>query len=128
MHSCWFEGCCYDGLWCDNKGSWHRNISSIQKQQPDVWDCIFCSVKSGEAFAVKRNKHTHTHIQYANGLKTWVGWKKAEVTAVTVTTHEEAVKKTFGRRFAILLGFEFWKHPAYLYKLIKYFIVSGGYN
>ena len=73
LHSCWFEGCCYDGLWCDNKGSWHRNISSIQKQQPDVWDCIFCSVKSGEAFAVKRNKHTHTHIQYANGLKTWVG-------------------------------------------------------
>ena len=92
---------------------------------------------SGIAFSVPLSQekplpwkeiNTHTHIQYANGLKTWVGWKKAEVTAVTVTTHEEAVKKTFGRRFAILLGFEFWKHPAYLYKLIKYFIVSGGYN
>ena len=41
-------------------------------------------------------------MQSANGLKTRLGAKKADGTALTMTTQENAVKKTFDKRFAIL--------------------------
>ena len=40
-------------------------------------------------------------IQSANELKARVGAKKADGTALTVTTQENAIKKTFDKRFAI---------------------------
>ena len=43
-------------------------------------------------------------IQSANELKARVGTKKADGTALTVTTQE---KKTFDKRFAIPLDFDF---------------------
>ena len=46
-------------------------------------------------------------IQSANGLKTRMGAKKADGTALIVTTQENAVKKTFDKRFAMLLDFDF---------------------
>ena len=51
----------------------------------------------------------------ANGLKGRVGAKKADGTALAVTTHENAIKKTFGKRFAIPLDFYFFNHPVYPY-------------
>ena len=42
-------------------------------------------------------------IQPANGLKRGVGAKKADGTALTLTTQENVVKKTFDNRFAIPL-------------------------
>ena len=39
--------------------------------------------------------------------------KKADGTALAVTTQENAVKKTFGKGFAIPLDFDFLKHPVY---------------
>ena len=54
-------------------------------------------------------------IQSANGLKARVGAKKADDTALTLTTQENAIKKTFDKRFAIPLVFDIFKHPVYPY-------------
>ena len=37
-----------------------------------------------------------------------VGAKKADATALTVTTQENGIKKTFDKRFAIPLDFDFF--------------------
>ena len=47
-------------------------------------------------------------IQPANDLKARLGAKKADGTTLTLTTQENAIKKTFGNRFAILLDFDFF--------------------
>ena len=49
-------------------------------------------------------------IQLANGLKARLGAKKADGMALTMTTQENAIKKTFDKRFA---KFDFFKHPVY---------------
>ena len=46
-------------------------------------------------------------IQSANELKARVGTKKADGTALTVTTQENAIKKTFDKRFVMPLDFDF---------------------
>ena len=76
LHSCYFEGPCYDCLWRGDKYSWYRNISSAQHRWSDLWHYIYCFVELEEAFTVKGNKqlqtqthtdtdktqtHTHTH-------------------------------------------------------------------
>ena len=50
-----------------------------------------------------------------NGLKVCLGAKKADGTALTMTTQENAIKKTFDKRFAIPLDFDFFKQPVYPY-------------
>ena len=68
-------------------------------------------------------------IQSANGLKAQVGAEKAEDgTALTLTTQENAIKKTFGKRFAIPLDFDFFKHPVYPYGLKEDLIVRLELN
>ena len=67
-------------------------------------------------------------IQSANGLKTRVGAKKSDGTALTVTTQENAFKKTLNKRFAILLDFDFFKHPVYPYGLKEDLIVRLELN
>ena len=67
-------------------------------------------------------------IQPANGLKARVGAKKADGTALAVTTQENAIKKTFGKRFAIPLDFDFFKHPVYPYGLKEDLIVRLELN
>ena len=67
-------------------------------------------------------------IQSVNGLKAWVGAQKSDGTALTVTTLESAIKKTFGKRFSIPLGFEFFKHPVYPHGLKEDFIVRFQLN
>ena len=47
-------------------------------------------------------------IQSANGLKARVGAKKPDGTALTMTTEENAIKKTFDKRFTIPLDFDFF--------------------
>ena len=46
-----------------------------------------------------------------------MGAKKADGTALTLTTQENAVKKTLHKIFAIPIDFEFFKHPVYQYDL-----------
>ena len=67
-------------------------------------------------------------IQSVNGLKTRVGAKKSHGTALTVTTQENAVKKTLNKRFAIPLDFDFFKHPVYPYGLKEDLIVRLELN
>ena len=47
-------------------------------------------------------------MQPSNGLKARVRAKKADGTALTVTTQENAIKKIFDKRFAIPLDFDFF--------------------
>ena len=41
------------------------------------------------------------------------GCKKGDEMALTVTTQENANKKKFDKSIAILLDFDFFKHPVY---------------
>ena len=67
-------------------------------------------------------------IQLANGSKVRMGAKKADSTALIVTTQEYAIKKTFDERFAMPLDFDFFKHPVYSYGLKKNLIVRLELN
>ena len=53
-------------------------------------------------------------IQPANELKMRLGGKKSDGTALTLTTQENVIKKTYDKRFEIPLDFDFFKHPLYL--------------
>ena len=67
-------------------------------------------------------------LQPANGLKVQVGAKKADCTALTVTTHENTIKKTLDKRFATLLDFDFFRHRMYPYALKEDLIVRLELN
>ena len=67
-------------------------------------------------------------IQSANGLKARLSAKKVDGTALTMTAQENAIKKTFDKRFAIPLDFDFFKHPVYPYGLKKDLIVRVELN
>ena len=57
-----------------------------------------------------------------------MGAKKADGTALTMTTQENAIKKTFDKRFSIPLDFDFFKHPMYQYGLKEDLIVRLELN
>ena len=59
----------------------------------------------------------------ANDLKAWVGAKKSDGRALTVTTQENAIKKMFDKQFAISLDLDFFKRPVYSYGLKEDLIV-----
>ena len=63
-------------------------------------------------------------IQPENGLKARLGAKKLMGTDLTLSTAENAVKKTLGNRFAIPLDFEYFKQPVSPYYLHKDLIVT----
>ena len=67
-------------------------------------------------------------IQPVNGLKAQVGAKKADGTALTLTTQKNVIKKTFDKRFVIPLDFDFFKHPVYPYGLKEDLIVRLELN
>ena len=71
----------------------------------------------------EREERLLQDIQSANGLKARVGAKKADGTALTLATQENAVKKTLDNRFAIPLDFDFFKHPIYSHGLKEDLIV-----
>ena len=51
--------------------------------------------------------------QPANGLKACFGGKKADGTALALAIQENAIEKTFDKRFTIPLDFDFFNYPAY---------------
>ena len=57
-----------------------------------------------------------------------MGAKNSDGTALVVTTQENAIKKTFDKRFAIPLDFDFFKHPVYPYGLKEDLIVRLELN
>lgn len=62
-------------------------------------------------------------MQPANGFKTQAGTENGDGSSTTVTTQENAKKKTFGKRLVVPLDFNFFKHPVYPYGVKKYLIV-----
>ena len=76
----------------------------------------------------EREKKLLQGIPSANGLNARVGAKKAESTTLTVITQENATKKMFDKRFAILLDFDFFKHAVYPYGLKESLIVRLELN
>ena len=56
-------------------------------------------------------------IEPANSLKAQLGGKKSDGTPLTLTTQENVIKKTYNKRFAIPLDFDFFKYPVYQYGL-----------
>ena len=54
--------------------------------------------------------------------------KKADSTTLAVTTQENSIKRTFDKRFAIPLDFDFFKHPVYPYGLKEDLIVRLELN
>ena len=76
----------------------------------------------------EREENLLQGIQSANGLKARLGGKKSAGTALTLTTQENATKKTFDKRFSIPLDFDFFNHPVYPYKLKKDLIVRLELN
>ena len=57
-----------------------------------------------------------------------MGSKKSDGTALTVTTQENAIKKTFDKRLAIPLDLDFFKRPVYPYGLKEDLIVMLELN
>ena len=76
----------------------------------------------------EREEKLFQGIQFANELKARVGAKNSDGTARTVTTQENAIKKTFDKRFAIPLDFDFFKHSVYPYGLEEDLIVRLKLN
>ena len=80
-----------------------KNIDTINNS--DIYDTykdLYLSKK-------EREEKLLQDIQLANGLKARLGGKKGDGTALTMTTQENAIKKTFDKRFAILLDFDFFQ-------------------
>ena len=67
-------------------------------------------------------------ILSANGLKACVSARKTDGIALKVTTQENAIKKTFDKRFAIPSNFDFFKNPVYPYGLKEDLIVRFELN
>ena len=75
--------------------------------------CIYDAYKDLYLSKKEREERLLQGIQSANGLKTRVGGKKLDGTALILTTQENAIEKTYDKRFQIPLDFEFFKHPVY---------------
>ena len=99
-----------------------KDIDSINNS--DIYDTykhLYLSEK-------EREEKLLQGIQSANGLKARLGAKKADGTALTLTTQENAIKKTFDKSFSIPLDFDLFKHSLYPYRLKKDLIVRLELN
>ena len=76
----------------------------------------------------KREERLLQGIQSASGLKARIGAKTTDSAALTVKTQENAIKKTFDKRFAIPLDFDFLKLAVYPYGLKEDLIDRLGLN
>ena len=94
-----------------------KNIDTINNS--DIYD-MYKELCLSEK---EREERLLQGIQLANALKARVCAKKADDTALTTATQENAIKKTLDNRFAIPLDFDFLKHPIYPYGLRENLIV-----
>ena len=99
-----------------------KDIDTIKSS--DVYD----TYKDHYLSDIEREKKLLQGIQPANGLKARVVAKKADGMVLVVATQENAIKKTFEKRFAKLLDFDFFKHPLYPYGLKEDLIVRLELN
>ena len=86
-----------------------KDVDTINN--PEVYDTykdLYLSKK-------ERKEKLLQGIKLTNGLKARVGAKKIDDTVLAVTIQENVIKKMFNERFAVLLDFDFFKHPVYPY-------------
>ena len=76
----------------------------------------------------ERGKRLLQGMHSSNVLKARVSAKKADGTALAVTTRENAIEITFDKRFPVPLDFDFFKHPVYPYGLKENLIVRLELN
>ena len=98
------------------------NIDTINN-----WD-IYDTNKDLYLSKKEREEKLLQGIQPANGLKARVGAEKADGTALTETTQENGIKKTFDKQFAIPLDFDFFKYHVYPFVLKEFLIVRLELN
>ena len=72
--------------------------------------CIYDVYKDLHLSEKERKERLLQGMQQANGLKA-----RLDAKALTLTTQENVIKKTYDVRFAITLDFDFFKHPVYPY-------------
>ena len=72
--------------------------------------CIYDVYKDFHLSEKERKERLLQGMQQANGLKA-----RLDAKALTLTTQENVIKKTYDVRFAITLDFDFFKHPVYPY-------------
>ena len=87
-----------------------KTLTRLTTHIYDMYKDLYLSKKESEEKLLQG-------IQLANGLKARMGAKKTDGTALTMTTQENAIKKTFDKRFSIPLDFDFFKHLVYPYSL-----------
>ena len=99
-----------------------KEIDTINKS--DIYDTykdLYFSKK-------EREEKLLQSIQSANGVKARLDATNTDGKALKVATQENAIKKTFDKKFAIPLDFEFFKHPVYSYGLKEDLIVRLELN
>ena len=67
-------------------------------------------------------------IQPTIRLKARLRAKKSDGMALTLTTQENVIRKTYDKRFAITLDFDFFKHPVYPYSLKEELTITTELN
>ena len=75
--------------------------------------CIHDAYKGLYLSEKEREERLLQGIQTANGLKDRLDPKTLDCTALTLTTQENVIKKTYDKRFEVPLDFDFFKHPVY---------------
>ena len=101
-----------------------KNVLMLGSKDIDTYDTykdLYLSKKDSE-------EKLPQGIQSVNGLKACTGPKKADGVALTVTTQENAIKKTFDKRFTIPFDFDFFKNHVYPYGLKEDLIVRLKLN
>ena len=90
-----------------------KNVLQLGSKGIDMINnsCIYDAYKGLYLSEKERKERLLQGIQPANGLKAWLGAKKSDGTALTLTTQEDVIEKTYNKRFAIPLDFDFFKHP-----------------
>ena len=76
----------------------------------------------------EREEKLLQNIQSTNGLKSRLGDKKADCTALTVTTQENAIKKIVDKSNTIPSDFDFFKHSVYPYGLKERLVIRIELN
>ena len=71
------------------------------------WD-IYDTYKDLYLSEKEREEKLLQGLQSANGLKARLGVKKADGATLTLTIQENAIKKTFDKRFSVPLDFDFF--------------------
>ena len=72
--------------------------------------CIYDAYKDLYLSEKEREERILQGIQLANGLKARLGSTKSDGTALTLTTQENFINKTYDKRFELPLDFDFFKH------------------